>query len=114
MTASRDTLTAAQVREAGLADWLFAQILTPTLGAPWRSEMEARARSARTVLAAHPWGLGLVESRRSAGPAALRATLARASIVAAVAILVRVWRMVLPRCARRPGAAPPSPAQRWR
>jgi AcrR family transcriptional regulator len=56
----------------GLADWVFAQILTPTLGVPWRSEMEARARSARTVLAAHPWGLGLVESRRSAGPATLR------------------------------------------
>lgn len=53
----------------GLADWVFAQITTPTIGAPWRGEMEARARSARAVLAAHPWGLGLLESRRSAGPA---------------------------------------------
>ena len=33
--------------------------------------MEERARSARTVLAAHPWGLGLIESRRSPGPATL-------------------------------------------
>lgn len=56
----------------GLADWLFAQITTPAIGAPWRSEMETRARSARTVLSAHPWGLGLVESRRTAGPATLR------------------------------------------
>ena len=53
----------------GLADWVFAQITTPTIGAPWRGEMEARAHSARAVLAAHPWGLGLLESRRSAGPA---------------------------------------------
>lgn len=56
----------------GLADWVFAQVLTPRLGVPWRSEMEARARSARAVLSAHPWSLGLVESRRSAGPATLR------------------------------------------
>ena len=33
--------------------------------------MEERARSARAVLAAHPWGLGLLESRRSPGPATL-------------------------------------------
>ena len=55
----------------GLADWVFAQLMTPTIGAPWRSELEARAHSARTVLSAHPWGLGLVESRRSPGPATL-------------------------------------------
>jgi AcrR family transcriptional regulator len=55
----------------GLADWVFDRIDTPTTG-PWRSEMEARARSARTVLAAHPWGLGLIESRRFPGPATLR------------------------------------------
>ena len=42
-----------------------------TSGAAWRAEMEARARSAREVLAAHPWGLGLIESRRSPGPATL-------------------------------------------
>lgn len=56
----------------GLADWLFAQIATPTAGHPWRAEMETRAHSARRVLAAHPWGLGLIESRRSPGPASLR------------------------------------------
>ena len=56
----------------GLADWVFARIDTPTSTRPWRAEMEARAHSARTVLLAHPWGLGLIESRRSPGPANLR------------------------------------------
>ena len=56
----------------GLADWVFERIDTPSTTGPWRSEMERRAHSARTVLAAHPWGLGLLESRRSPGPATLR------------------------------------------
>ena len=56
----------------GLADWIFARIMTPAADRPWRSEMEARAHSARSVLSAHPWGLGLIESRRSPGPATLR------------------------------------------
>jgi len=55
----------------GLADWVFEQVALPVAGAPWRTEMEARAHSARRVLAAHPWGLGLLESRRSPGPATL-------------------------------------------
>ena len=55
----------------GLADWVFARVATPVQDGPWRAEMEARARSARGVLAAHPWGLGLIESRRSPGPATL-------------------------------------------
>ncbi|GAB3028495.1 TetR family transcriptional regulator [Nocardioides flavus (ex Wang et al. 2016)] len=55
----------------GLADWVFERIDTPSASGPWRLEMERRARSARTVLAAHPWGLGLIESRRSPGPATL-------------------------------------------
>jgi AcrR family transcriptional regulator len=56
----------------GLADWIFERIDTPAATGAWRCEMEARAHSARTVLAAHPWGLGLIESRRSPGPATLR------------------------------------------
>ena len=55
----------------GLTDWVFEQVALPTAGEPWRNEMEARARSARQVLSAHPWGLGLIESRRSPGPATL-------------------------------------------
>lgn len=54
-----------------LADWVFARIRTPVSGADWRQQMHVRAHSAREVLAAHPWGLGLIESRRSPGPATL-------------------------------------------
>ncbi|WP_278237001.1 TetR/AcrR family transcriptional regulator [Isoptericola sp. AK164] len=54
-----------------LADWVFARIELPVVGDPWRPAMAARAASARTVLAAHPWALGLVESRRTPGPALL-------------------------------------------
>lgn len=54
-----------------LADRIFTQIATPTVGAPWRAEMTARAESARSVLSAHPWGIGLIESRRHPGPAVL-------------------------------------------
>ena len=55
----------------GLADWVFERIDTPSPSGPWRAEMERRAHSARTVLGAHPWGLGLIESRRSPGHATL-------------------------------------------
>ena len=56
----------------GLADWVFARIGTPSPEGPWRPEMHRRAHAARAVLAAHPWGLGLIESRRSPGPTTLR------------------------------------------
>jgi AcrR family transcriptional regulator len=55
-----------------LVDWVFSQIDLPAGDAPWRSAMTGRAESARAVLAAHPWALGLIESRRSPGPALLR------------------------------------------
>lgn len=54
-----------------LSDWLFRRIDPPAPEAGWREGMRERARSARTVLSAHPWGLTLVESRRAAGPAVL-------------------------------------------
>lgn len=56
----------------GLATWFFTQIQLPHPAEPWRSEMVCRARSARDALTAHPWALGLIESRRSPGPALLR------------------------------------------
>lgn len=56
----------------GLTDWVFERIMTPSVERGWRTEMQARAHSARQVLTAHPWGLGLIESRRSPGPATLR------------------------------------------
>jgi len=54
-----------------LVERVFTQIATPTVGAPWRAAMASRAESARAVLSAHPWGLGLIESRRNPGPALL-------------------------------------------
>jgi AcrR family transcriptional regulator len=56
----------------GLTSWIFAQVDLPEPDAPWRPAMAARAASARAVLSAHPWALGLVESRRSPGPPQLR------------------------------------------
>jgi AcrR family transcriptional regulator len=55
-----------------LADRIFAAIELPDVDDPWRPAMTARAASARAVLSAHPWGLGLIESRRNPGPALLR------------------------------------------
>ena len=54
-----------------LADWIFTGIELPAPGAPWRAAMELRATSARSVLSQHPWALGLIESRRTPGPALL-------------------------------------------
>ncbi|KAB7745300.1 TetR family transcriptional regulator [Nostocoides sp. F2B08] len=53
-----------------LADWVFTQIDVPAPRDPWREAMRERAASARRVLAAHPWALGLIESR-TPGPALL-------------------------------------------
>ena len=55
-----------------LADRIFAAMELPDLDDPWRPAMAARAASARAVLSAHPWGLGLIQSRRHPGPALLR------------------------------------------
>ncbi|WP_226370231.1 TetR/AcrR family transcriptional regulator [Pseudonocardia oceani] len=54
-----------------LADRVFTGIALPAPDAPWRAAMAARAASAREVLAAHPWALTLIESRRNPGPALL-------------------------------------------
>jgi AcrR family transcriptional regulator len=55
-----------------LADWVFAQIDLPEADDPWREAMAARAVSARVALSAHPWALGLIESRSAPGPSLLR------------------------------------------
>ena len=56
----------------GLADWVFTGIELPSLDQPWRPAMSERAASSRGRLSAHPWALGLIESRRNPGPALLR------------------------------------------
>jgi AcrR family transcriptional regulator len=55
-----------------LTDWVFARIELPDPKQPWRSTMTDLAASARRTLSQHPWALGLIESRRSPGPALLR------------------------------------------
>jgi AcrR family transcriptional regulator len=56
----------------GMVDVVFGEIELPEPDGNWRVAMRARARSARKVLARHRWAIGLMESRRSPGPATLR------------------------------------------
>ncbi len=56
----------------GMVDAVLAQVATPDPTGGWRAELRRRAVSARAVLFRHPWALGLMESRVSPGPAALR------------------------------------------
>lgn len=56
----------------GIIDLVFAEIDLPAVGGDWRTELRRRAGSARRALRAHPWAIGLMESRTSPGPATLR------------------------------------------
>jgi len=56
----------------GIIDLVFSEIELPTPVGDWRAEIHRRAHSARRVLRAHPWAIGLMESRTSPGPATLR------------------------------------------
>ncbi len=56
----------------GMVDVVFAEFVLPRAGAPWRQEMQHRCRSARGVLRAHGWALGLLDSRATPGPAMLQ------------------------------------------
>jgi AcrR family transcriptional regulator len=55
----------------GMIDIVFSQIGLPPDGAGWKQAMRQRAISAREVLGRHRWAIGLMESRRSPGPATL-------------------------------------------
>ncbi|MCR1785242.1 TetR/AcrR family transcriptional regulator [Nocardioides carbamazepini] len=55
-----------------LVDWVFDGIDLPETDEAWRPALRRRSLSARTRLAAHPWGVGLIESRRTPGAALLR------------------------------------------
>lgn len=55
----------------GVVDALFAKIELPDPEVHWKDAMRDRAISARSVLAAHPWALGLMESREAPGPSVL-------------------------------------------
>jgi AcrR family transcriptional regulator len=56
----------------GIVDLVFAEIELPAPDGDWLSELIRRANSARRVLSRHHWAIGLMESRRSPGPATLR------------------------------------------
>jgi AcrR family transcriptional regulator len=56
----------------GMIDIVFSEIGLPADDGAWRSAMRQRAISAREALARHRWAIGLMESRRSPGPATLR------------------------------------------
>jgi AcrR family transcriptional regulator len=64
--ANKDDLIDAMV------DVVFGEIGLPSGGADWKTAMRQRAVSLRDVLARHRWAIGLMESRRSPGPANLR------------------------------------------
>lgn len=64
--ANKDDLIDAMV------DVVFSEIGLPSGGADWKTAMRGRAISLRDVLARHRWAVGLMESRRSPGPANLR------------------------------------------
>jgi AcrR family transcriptional regulator len=64
--ASKEDLVDAMI------DVVFGEIGLPSGGADWKNAMRQRAMSLRGVLARHRWAIGLMESRRSPGPANLR------------------------------------------
>jgi AcrR family transcriptional regulator len=56
----------------GMVDLVFNEIGLPPKGMSWKRAMRQRAIAARQVLSRHRWAIGLMESRRSPGPATLR------------------------------------------
>ena len=53
----------------GMIDVVFSEIYSPVIGAAWKTELRKRGISAREALRRHPWGVGLMETRMSPGPA---------------------------------------------
>jgi AcrR family transcriptional regulator len=56
----------------GIVDLVFAEIDLPASDGAWKAAMRQRATSLHDVLLRHRWAIGLMESRRSGGPANLR------------------------------------------
>ncbi len=54
-----------------MVDAVFAELHTPVVGGAWRPELRARSVSGRTALLRHRWAIGLMDARRSPGPAAV-------------------------------------------
>ncbi len=56
----------------GIVDVVFGEIELPTGEAGWEAAMRRRSVSTREALRRHPWATGLMESRRTPGPANIR------------------------------------------
>jgi len=56
----------------GMVDIVFSEIELPSTDVDWKTAMRKRAISTREVLNRHRWAVGLMESRRTPGPASLR------------------------------------------
>jgi AcrR family transcriptional regulator len=56
----------------GMIDEVFSEIELPSAARSWKVTMRRRAISMRTVMTRHPWAIGLMESRKTPGPATLR------------------------------------------
>ena len=54
-----------------MVDVVFTEFYVPVAGQPWRAEIRRRCVSGRAALRRHPWAVGLMDSRRSPGPATL-------------------------------------------
>jgi AcrR family transcriptional regulator len=55
-----------------MVDIVFGEIGVPAGGGDWKTSMRHRAIAVRDALARHPWAVGLMESRKTPGPANLR------------------------------------------
>lgn len=58
----------------GIVDVVVGEIDLPSAETDWKTAMRQRAVSARQVLASHAWAIGMMESRATMGPAAMRYT----------------------------------------
>jgi AcrR family transcriptional regulator len=56
----------------GMIDTVFGEVDLPAGEQGWKTAMRQRAISMRAVMTRHPWAIGLMESRRTPGPATLR------------------------------------------
>jgi AcrR family transcriptional regulator len=56
----------------GMIDLVFSEIDLPDAAEDWKTAMRQRAIAVRDALLRHRWAIGLMESRRTPGPANLR------------------------------------------
>jgi AcrR family transcriptional regulator len=56
----------------GMIDAVFSEVDLPAQEQSWKVAMRERAVSMRAAMLRHPWAVGLMESRRTPGPATLR------------------------------------------